>query len=308
MTDAKKLSRASDYHPEVLKLFDRYVHGLMPRRAFLKGAGVYASLTGATAVQLLDALNPRFAEAQKIAPADSRIKTEFVEIASPQGNGKVRGLLARPTNASGPLPVILAVHENRGLNPHIEDIARRLAVDDFIAFAPDALFSLGGYPGDEDRARELFPKLDQTKTRADFVAAANYLLALPGGNGKLGAVGFCYGGGVVNWLAEQTFEGPGGKPAHLAVGVPFYGAAPPLDKVADIKGQLLLTFAGKDERINAGWPAYEALKVAGVRYEAFVYDGVEHGFNNDTTPRFDPAAAALAWERTISVFNRALRA
>jgi carboxymethylenebutenolidase len=309
MTDAKNRTGASDFHPDVLKLFDQYVHGLLPRRGFLQGAGVFATLAGVTAVELLDALNPRFAEAQKIAPADSRIKTEIVMIDSPQGNGKVRGLLARPANASGPLPVILAVHENRGLNPHIEDIARRLAVDNFIAFAPDALFSLGGYPGDEDRARELFPKLDQTKTRADFVAAANYLLALPGGNGKLGAVGFCYGGGVVNWLAEQTLEGPVGKPAHLAVGVPFYGAAPPLDKVADIKGQLLLNFAGNDERINAGWPTYEAaLKVAGVRYEAFVYDGVEHGFNNDTTPRFDPAAATLAWERTVAVFNRALRA
>ena len=309
MTDAKKGARASDFHPEVLKLFDQYVHGLLPRRGFLKGAGVFATLTGVTAVELLDALNPRFAEAQKIAPADSRIKTEIVEIDSPLGNGKVRGLLARPANASGPLPVILVIHENRGLNPHIEDIARRLAVDNFIAFAPDELFSLGGYPGNEDRARELFQKLDQTKTHADFVAAANYLLALTGGNGRLGAVGFCYGGGVVNWLAQQTLEGPGGKPAHLAVGAPFYGAAPPLDKVADIKGQLLLNFAGNDERINAGWPAYEAaLKAAGVRYEAFVYDGVQHGFNNDTTPRFDPAAAALAWERTIAVFNRALRA
>jgi carboxymethylenebutenolidase len=309
MTDARVLAKASDFHPEVLKLFDRYVHGLLPRRGFLQGAGVYASLSGATAIELLDALNPRFAEAQKVAPADSRIKTETVEIDSASGYGKVRGLLARPANASGPLPVILVIHENRGLNPHIEDIARRLAVDNFIAFAPDGLFPLGGYPGDEDRARELFPKLDQAKTRADFIAAANYLLALPGGNGKLGAVGFCYGGGVVNWLAEQTLTGPDGKPAHLAVGVPFYGAAPPLDKVADIKAELLLNFAGKDERINAGWPAYEAaLKAAGVHYEAFVYDGVEHGFNNDTTPRFDAAAAQLAWQRTIALFNRALRA
>jgi carboxymethylenebutenolidase len=309
MTDAKALTKAGDFHPEVLKLFDRYVHGLLPRRGFLQGASVYAALSGATAVELLDALNPRFAAAQKVAPTDARIKTETVEIDSASGNGKVRGLLARPANATGPLPVILVIHENRGLNPHIEDIARRLAVDNFIAFAPDALFPLGGYPGDEDRAREMFPKLDQTKTRADFIAAANYLLALPGGNGRLGAVGFCYGGGVVNWLAEQTLTGPDGKPAHLAAGVPFYGAAPPLDKVADIKGQLLLNFAGKDERINAGWPAYEAaLKAAGVRYEAFIYEGVEHGFNNDTTPRFDPAAAKLAWERTIALFNRALRA
>jgi carboxymethylenebutenolidase len=308
MTEATSLTKASDFHPEVLKLFDRYVHGLLPRRGFLKGAAVYASLAGATAAELLDALNPRFALAQKVAPSDPRIKTEYVEIDSPKGNGKVRGLLARPAEASGPLPVILVVHENRGLNPHIEDIARRLAVDNFIAFAPDALFTLGGYPGDEDKARELFPKLDQAKTRADFVAAANYLLALPGGNGKLGAVGFCYGGGVVNWLAEQPLEGPGGKPAYVVVGAPFYGAAPPLEKVADIKGRLLLHFAGKDERINAGWPAYEAaLKAAGVRYEAFVYDGVEHGFNNDTTPRYDRAAAKLAWERTIALFNRDLR-
>ncbi|WP_374546240.1 dienelactone hydrolase family protein [Rhodoblastus sp.] len=308
MSEKKSLTKAGDFHPEVLKLFDRYVHGLLPRRGFLKGAAVYATLAGASAAELLDALNPRFAQAQKVAPADPRIKTEIVEIDSPKGNGKVRGLLARPASASGPLPVILVIHENRGLNPHIEDIARRLAVDNFIAFAPDALFPLGGYPGDEDKARELFGKLDQTKTRADFVAAANYLLALPGGNGRLGAVGFCYGGGVVNWLAEQTLEGPGGKPAHLDVGVPFYGAAPPLDKVADIKARLLLQFAGKDERINAGWPAYEAaLKAAGVRYEAFVYDGVEHGFNNDTTPRFDQAAATLAWERTLALFNQALR-
>jgi carboxymethylenebutenolidase len=308
MSATKSLTKAGDFHPEVLKLFDRYVHGLLPRRGFLKGASAYATLAGATAAELLDALNPRFAAAQKVAPADPRIKTEAVEIDSPLGNGKIRGLLARPAAASGPLPVVLVIHENRGLNPHIEDIARRLAVDHFIAFAPDALFTLGGYPGDEDKARELFPKLDQTKTRADFVAAANYLLALPGGNGKLGAVGFCYGGGVVNWLAEQSLTGPGGKPAFLTAGVPFYGAAPPLDKVADIKGQLLLNYAGKDERINANWPAYEAaLKAAGVRYEAFVYEGVEHGFNNDTTPRFDPAAAQLAWERTIAFFNRALR-
>jgi carboxymethylenebutenolidase len=309
MTDTKVLTRVSDFHPEVLRLFDRYVHGLLPRRGFLQGASAYAALSGATAVELLDALNPSFAEAQKVPPTDSRIKTETVEIDSPQGYGKVRGLLARPATASGPLPVILVIHENRGLNPHIEDIARRLAVDNFIAFAPDALFPLGGYPGDEDRARELFPKLDQAKTRADFIAAASYLLALPGGNGKLGAVGFCYGGGVVNWLAEQTLEGPGGKPAHLAVGVPFYGAAPPLDQVADIKARMLLNFAGKDDRINAGWTAYEAaLKAAGVHYEAFVYDGVEHGFNNDTTPRYDAAAAQLAWERTIALFNSALRA
>jgi carboxymethylenebutenolidase len=300
MTETKKFSKASDFPPEVLKLFDLYVHGLLPRRGFLKGAGAFAALTGATGLELLDALNPRFAFAQKVAPADVRIKTEFVEIDSPLGYGKVRGLLARPAKAEGKLPVVLVIHENRGLNPHIEDIARRLAVDNFIAFAPDALFPIGGYPGDEDKARELFPKLDQTKTRQDFIAAANYLQALPEGNGKLGAVGFCYGGGVVNFLAESL--------PTLAAGAPFYGAAPALDKVGDIKAELLLHFAGKDERINAAWPAYEAaLKAAGTKYRAFLYEGVEHGFNNDTTPRFDETAAKLAWERTLALFDRVLR-
>jgi len=300
MNDEKTLTKAGNFHPEVLRLFDKYVHGLLPRRAFLKGVGAYAALSGATAVELLDALNPRFAAAQKIAPTDPRIVTEYVEIDSPQGYGNARGLLARPAKANGKLPVILVIHENRGLNPHIEDIARRLAVDDFIAFAPDALFPLGGYPGDEDRARELFAKLDQSKTREDFVAAANYAQGLPGGNGRLGAVGFCYGGGIVNFLAERT--------PSLAAGAPFYGAPPPLDQVAAIKAELLLHFAGKDERINAGWPAYEAaLQQAGVEYQSFIYPGVEHGFNNDTTPRFDEAAAKLAWERTITLFNRVLR-
>ncbi len=300
MSDNRKRTEASDFHPEVLRLFDQYVHGLTSRRGFLKGASTYAALSGATAVELLDALNPRFAAAQKIAPTDPRVVTEFVEIDSPQGYGKVRGLVARPAKAEGKLPVVLVIHENRGLNPHIEDIARRLAVDNFIAFAPDALFPLGGYPGDEDRARELFTKLDQTKTREDFIAAARYAQSLPGGNGRLGAVGFCYGGGIVNFLAEHL--------PSLAAGAPFYGAAPPLDQVAAIKAELLLNFAGKDDRINAAWPAYEAaLQQAGVKYQAFIYPGVEHGFNNDTTPRFDEVAAKLAWERTLALFNRTLR-
>ncbi len=300
MSDNRKRTEASDFHPEVLRLFDQYVHGLTSRRGFLKGASTYAALSGATAVELLDALNPRFAAAQKIAPTDPRVVTEFVEIDSPQGYGKVRGLVARPAKAEGKLPVVLVIHENRGLNPHIEDIARRLAVDNFIAFAPDALFPLGGYPGDEDRARELFTKLDQTKTREDFIAAARYAQSLPGGNGRLGAVGFCYGGGIVNFLAERL--------PSLAAGAPFYGAAPPLDQVAAIKAELLLNFAGKDDRINAAWPAYEAaLQQAGVKYQAFIYPGVEHGFNNDTTPRFDEVAAKLAWERTLALFNRTLR-
>jgi len=292
---------AKDFHPEVLKLFDQFVHGLIPRRDFLASAAKFA-VGAVTAEGLLEALSPRFAEAQQVAGNDPRIKTSYVEFPSPRGYEKVRGYLARPPiPRRGRLPTVLVIHENRGLNPHIEDIARRLAVDGFIAFAPDALFPLGGYPGDEDKARELFPKLDQAKTREDFVAAASYLKELPEGNGKVGAVGFCYGGGVVNFLATRL--------PYLAAGVPFYGNQPPVEDVAKIKAPLLIQYAGEDERINAGWPKYEAaLKAAGVRYEAHIYPGVQHGFNNDTTPRFDEAAAKLAWQRTVDFFNEHLRA
>ena len=291
---------AKDFDPEVLRLFDKYVHGLIPRRDFLTSAAKFA-VGAVTAEGLLEALSPKFAEAQQIAPTDNRIKTERVSFPSPKGYGQVSGLLAKPAKASGKLPTILVVHENRGLNPHIEDIARRLAVDGFIAFAPDALQPLGGYPGDEDKARELFPKLDQAKTREDFLAAAAALKALPEGNGKVGAVGFCYGGGIVNFLATQVPD--------LAAAVPFYGNQPKAEDVPAIKAPLLIHYAGVDERINAGWPAYEAaLKAAGVKYEAYVYAGVQHGFNNDTTPRYDEAAARLAWQRTVDFFKKNLRA
>ena len=289
---------AQDFDPEVMQLFDQYVHGQIDRRGFLDRAGQFA--TGGSAVALLAALSPNFALAQKVSPTDARIKTEFVEFASPAGYGKVRAYLARPAQASGALPVVLVAHENRGLNPHIEDIARRLALDNFIALAPDALFPLGGYPGDEDKARELFTKLEQNKTREDFVTAAAYARALPGSNGKLGAVGFCYGGSIVNMLATRVPE--------LVAGVPFYGGAPAADQVSKIKSELMLVFADKDERINDAWPAYEAaLKAADVKFSAFRYVGTQHGFNNDTTPRFDENSAKLAWERTIAMFNRTLR-
>ena len=290
---------ANDFHPEVLKLFDRYVHGLTDRRGFLEGAKKFAA-GGVGAGALLEALNPRFAEAEQVAKDDPRIVGKFVEYPSPEGYGTVKGYLVEPAKAQGKLPTVLVVHENRGLNPHIEDIARRLALDNFIAFAPDALAPLGGYPGDEDKARELFPKLDQAKTRKDFILAARVLKALPEGNGKVGVVGFCYGGGVANYLATQLPD--------LAAAVPFYGAQPPAEDVAKIKAALLIQYAGNDDRINAGWPAYEAaLKAAGVKYEAFIYPGAQHGFNNDTTPRFDAAAAKLAWSRTIDFFNAHLR-
>ncbi len=290
---------ASDFHPEVLKLFDKYVHGVIDRRAFLSSAARYAA-AGVTAETLLFALAPRFAEAAQVPPSDPRITISSVDFASPEGYGKARAYMARPAKMSGKLPTVLVVHENRGLNPHIEDITRRLALDNFIAFAPDALYPLGGYPGDEEKAVALFAKLDQTKTRNDFLAAADYLKKLPNGNGKVGVVGFCYGGGIANFLATRIPD--------LAAAVPFYGAQPPADEVARIKAPLLIHYAGNDQRIDAGWPAYEtALKAAGVKYQEFTYPGVEHGFNNDTTPRYDAAAAKLAWGRTIAFFNRTLR-
>ena len=289
---------AADFQPEVLKLFDQYVHGGLSRRGFIDQASRFAG-SSAAAAGLLASLSPQFAAAQVVAPNDSRIVTRQQSFDSPLGNGKVSGLLAKPAGATGKLPMVLVVHENRGLNPHIEDITRRLAVDGFLAFAPDALAISGGYPGDEDKAREAFAKLDQAKARADFVAAARALLVLPEGNGKLGAVGFCYGGGMVNYLATQVPE--------LVAGVPFYGGQPPAADVPKIKAQMLIQYASDDERINAGWPAYEAaLKAAGVRYEAHIYPKTQHGFNNDTTPRFDAAAAKLAWQRTVDLFRKQL--
>ena len=289
---------AQDFHPEVLQLFDRYVHGELSRRGFLEEASRVAG-SPAAAAGLLAALSPRFAAAQVVSPDDPRVTTRLQAFDSPQGSGKVTGLLAKPAKATGRLPVVLVVHENRGLNPHIEDIARRLAVDGYLAYAPDALATLGGYPGDEDKARELFGKLDANKTRADFVAAARALLTLPEGNGKVGVVGFCFGGSMANYLATQV--------AELAAAVPFYGGQPPAAEVPKIKAALLIHYAGDDERINAGRPAYEAaLKAAHLRHEAHIYPGTQHGFNNDTTPRFDKAAAQLAWGRTMAFFKATL--
>ena len=299
---------AADFHPEVLRLFDGYVHGRIDRRGFLEGAAKFA-VGGVTAAALLEALSPDFANAEQVPKTDARIVASSVEFPSPQGYGTGRGYLVRPASAPPPggattptrgLPTVLVIHENRGLNPHIEDIARRLAVDNFIAFAPDALFPLGGYPGDEDKAREMFGRLDQAKTREDMLAAARYLKGVPGGNGKVGAVGFCWGGSTTNLLATRLPE--------LAAAVPFYGAAPPSESVAAIQAPLLLVFADNDDNVNRTWPGYEAaLKAAGKRYEAHRYPGTQHGFNNDTTPRFDAGAAGQAWQRTLAFFNRTLR-
>ncbi len=289
----------ADFDPRVLKLFDQYVHGQLSRRGFLDSAAKF-TVGSVTAASLLAALSPNFAEAEQVAPTDSRLDAKYVEIPSPNGYGTVRGYLVKPAGAKGKLPTVLVVHENRGLNPHIADIARRLALDNFIAFAPDALFPLGGYPGDEDKARELFPKLDQAKTREDFLASAAYLKALPEGSGKVGVTGFCYGGGISNFLATRIPD--------LAAAVPFYGQQPPVDDVPKIKAPLLIHYAEQDERINKGWPDYEAaLKTANVKYEAYIYAGAQHGFNNDTTPRYDEGSAKLAWKRTVDFFNKNLR-
>jgi carboxymethylenebutenolidase len=291
---------AHDFDQELLILFDAYVHGAIDRRAFLEKATKFA-VGGVTAAMLLEQLSPRFAEAQLVRSDDRRIGQEYVEFDSPAGYGKGRGYLVRPA-ATGPQPGVLVVHENRGLNPHIEDIARRVALDNFVAFAPDALFPLGGYPGDEDAARALFPQLEQAKTREDFIAAAGFLRGRPECTGRIGAVGFCYGGGMVNFLATRLGS-------DLSAGVAFYGSSPNLEDVPGITAPLMIQSAEADERINASWPAYEqALKAAGVIYERHLYPGTQHGFNNNTTPRFNAAAAKLAWERTIAFLNTHLRA
>ncbi|MEO6213398.1 MAG: dienelactone hydrolase family protein [Vicinamibacterales bacterium] len=290
---------ADDFDQDLLILFDAYVHGDIDRRGFLDRASKFAVGT-MTAGMLLDALTPKFAEAQQVPKDDRRLKAEHVEYDSPQGYGKMRGYLVRPASAAGKLPGIIVIHENRGLNPHIEDIARRLALENFVAFAPDALFPLGGYPGNEDKARELFPKLDQTKTREDFVTATNWLMKRADSTGKVGAVGFCYGGAMANILATRVPE--------LAGSVPFYGTAPSAEDAARIKSPLLLHFAETDQRVNTSWGPYEeALKAARVKYEAFTYPGTQHGFNNDTTPRYHAEAAKLAWTRTLEFFNKHLR-
>lgn len=289
----------ADFHPEVLRLFDRYVHGLIDRRGFLEGAGKYAAV-GTTAVGLLEALSPKYAEAQQIAKDDKRIKAEYAEYQSPQGHGKMRGYLVRPANAKGRLPGIVVVHENRGLNPHTEDVARRAALENFVAFAPDALTPLGGYPGTDEAGVEMQRKLEQPKIQEDFLAAVNWLRAHQETTGRVGIVGFCFGGGISNAMAVRVPE--------LGAAVPFYGGQPRAEDVPKINAPLMLQYAEMDERINAGWPAYEAaLKANNKRYTVHIYPGTQHGFLNDTTPRYNEAAAKLAWQRTIEFFNKNLR-
>lgn len=291
--------KASDFDPELLRLFDRYVHGGISRREFLDGAARFA-VGGLTAAAILESLGPNYAWAQQVPKDDKRIRTEYVTYPSPEGHGNVRAYLVRPADARGKLPGVVVVHENRGLNPYIEDVARRLGVAGFLSLAPDGLTPVGGYPGNDDKGRELQATLDPKKMIEDFVAAAVYLKSHPECTGKVGVVGFCYGGGVANTLAVRLPD--------LAAAVPFYGMAPAAADVPKIKAPLLLHYAENDERFNAGWPAYEAaLKAHNVQYAAYTYAGTNHGFHNDTTPRYDKAAATLAWDRTIEFFNRTLK-
>lgn len=291
--------KAGDFPPEVMKLFDGYVHGAISRRDFLDKAGKFA--VGAfTATAMLESLQPNFAWAQQVKKDDPRIRAGYQDYDSPDGSGKMRGYLAQPAKASGKLPAVLVIHENRGLNPYIEDVARRLATANYVAFAPDALTPLGGYPGDEDKARAMFASQDAKKRETDLYNAGVWLKKRPEVTGKMGVVGFCFGGGIANWLATRMPD--------LAAAVPFYGRAAAAADVPKINAPLLIHYAGLDERINKGWPDYEAaLKANNKRYTMHMYDGVNHGFHNDTTPRYDEAAAKLAWQRTLAFFDRHLR-
>lgn len=291
--------KASDYPQEVLDLFDGYVHGTMNRREFLDRAARYA-IGGFTAAAMLESLSPNFAWAQQIAKDDARIKAEYLTYPSPQGSGTMRGYFARPATAAGKFPGVLVIHENRGLNPYIEDVARRLAVEGYVAFAPDALTPMGGYPGDEDKARALFAKIDRKKQLEDMATGAGFLKSRPECSGRIGAVGFCQGGLIVNQLAVRLPE--------LAAGVPFYGRQVSAEDVSKIKAPLLIHYAEHDDGVNAGWKPFErALKANGTKYEMHVYPGTQHGFHNDTTPRYDEAAAKLAWSRTLAFFKDHLK-
>ncbi len=294
----KQRLQATDFHPQVLKLFDQYVHGGISRRAFLDRAAPFAA--GGTAAGLLASLSPNYALAQQVPESDSRIKTERITYESPQGYGKINAYLVRPANVSGKLPGVVVIHENRGLNPYIEDVARRVGAAGFLALAPDGLTPLGGYPGNDDDGRKMQAKLDREKLENDFVAAVHFLQKHPDCTGKVGCVGFCFGGGIANMLAVRVPD--------LAAAVPFYGRQADAADVPKIHAPLLIHYGSLDERVNAGWPAYEAaLKANKKQFTMHMYEGANHGFHNDTTPRYDEEAAKLAWQRTLEFFNQHLR-
>ena len=290
---------ARDFDQELIDLYDYYAHGQIDRRTFMERAAKFA-VGGLTAAALLELLSPRYALAAQVPKDDPRVVSEYVKFPSPEGYGEGRGLLAKPAGAAAKRPAVLVVHENRGLNPYIEDVARRVAAAGYTAFAPDALYSLGGYPGTDDEGRTMQQKLTRDKIVGDFVAAAKFLHGHEESDGSVGVVGFCFGGYVSNTLAWRL-------PEIIKAAVPYYGGQPPTEEVKKIKGALLIHYAELDTRVNAGWPAYEAaLKEAGVSYEAHIYPGVNHGFHNDTTPRYDEAAAKLSWERTLAFFKAKL--
>jgi carboxymethylenebutenolidase len=291
---------AKDFDQELLDIYDYYVHGVIDRRTFLERATKFA-VGGLTAAALLEALSPQYAFAAQVPKEDNRVKSEYLKYQSPApGSGEMRGLFAKPADAKGKLAGVIVVHENRGLNPYIEDVARRLALAGFVAFAPDALYPLGGYPGNDEKGVEMQRQLKPDAINEDFVAATKFLSTHADCNGKMGVVGFCFGGGMANRLAWRL-------PELVKAAAPYYGGQPKPEEAAKIKGSLLLHYAGLDTRVNAGWPAYEeALKAAKVDYQAFIYPEVNHGFHNDTTPRYDKAAAELSWTRTVDFFKKKL--
>ena len=293
---------ASDYPQELLDIFHEYQHGDISRRDFMERIQKFA-VGGVTAVAIYESLKPNYAWAQQVQKDDARIKTSVETVQSPQGNGTIKGLLARPANASGKVPAVIVIHENRGLNPYVEDVARRFAVANFIAYAPDGLTSVGGFPGNDEQGAVKFREVNGPKMFEDFLAAANWLKARPESSGKLGAIGFCFGGGIGNQLAVRMGSG-------LSAGAPFYGAPPSAEDAAKIAAPMMLHYADptKDTGIGARIPGYEAaLKANNKKYELFIYEGAQHGFHNDTTPRYDEKAAKLAWDRTLAFFNKNLR-
>jgi carboxymethylenebutenolidase len=294
--------KASDYPQELLDIFHEYQHGDIDRRTFMDRIGKFA-VGGLTAAAILESLTPNYAWAQQVPKDDARIKTSVETVPSPQGNGSIKGLLARPANASAKVPAVIVIHENRGLNPYVEDVARRFAVANFIAYAPDGLTSVGGFPGNDEQGAVKFREVNGPKMFEDFVAAATWLKSHPQSSGKLGAIGFCFGGGIVNQLAVRLGS-------NLSAGAPFYGAPPSAEDAAKIQSPMMLHYADptKDTGIGARIPAYEAaLKANNKKYELFIYEGAQHGFHNDTTPRYDEKAAKLAWDRTLAFFNKNLR-
>src|SRR5882672_12945346 len=291
--------KASDFPQELLDLFHEYQHGDITRRTFLDRIGKFA-VGGLTVAAIFESLTPNYAWAQQVPKDDARIKTSVETVPSPQGNGSIKGLLARPANASTKGPAVIVIHENRGLNPYVEDVARRFAVANFIAYAPDGLTSVGGFPGNDEQGAVKFRSVNGPKITEDFVASAKWLKARPESNGKIGAIGFCFGGGIVNQLAVRMPD--------LGAGAPFYGRQPSAEDTAKIKAPLMLHYAGNDPGVDQGIPAFEAaLKANNKKYEVFVYEGAQHGCHNDTTPRYDEKAAKLAWQRTLEFFNKSLR-